>query len=240
MTKKKCQPNNNNNNGAKNFNLSRISPKTVNQTMAFSHFENGHDMLLHGYPGTGKSFISLYLALRELRIGTDLLTVDNEYDKITIIRSAVPSRDLGFLPGNEEEKSRAYEEPYENIVCQLYNRGDAYKILRRHGRIEFMTTSFLRGLTLDNTILILDEGQNCTIAELHTVLTRVGENTRVIICGDMGQNDLVYKRTEVSGLLETMRVLKKMDRVRFVEFDSDDIVRSGFVRDYIMAKEGVG
>lgn len=214
----------------KPFRLKKIIPKTANQGRVFSEFEDGQNILIHGFPGTGKSFVSLYLALRELQ------EEDSYYKKVIIIRSVVPSRDMGFLPGSIKEKAKVYESPYVSICADLYGRGDAYDILTNKKILEFHTSSFLRGLTFDDSIVIIDECQNMTFAELHTIITRIGENSRIILCGDLGQNDLVYKKTEFTGLIETMKILKRIKSVSMIEFEAEDIVRSGFVKEYILAK----
>jgi phosphate starvation-inducible protein PhoH len=211
--------------------LKQISPKTTNQEYVFREFTNGQNLVIHGFPGTGKSFLSLYLALREIQ---DFKT----FSKVMIIRSAVPSRDMGFLPGSIKEKTKVYEAPYVAICKELYGRDDAYDILTKNGIIEFNTTSFLRGQTFSDTIVILEECQNATEQELSTVISRMGHNSRIILNGDLGQNDLIYKRNEVSGLLETMNIMRKMPSVSFIDFGVDDIVRSGFVKEYIVAKYG--
>ena len=211
------------------FRLQRISPKTVNQEKVFREFSNGQNVLIHGFPGTGKSFISLYLALNEIE-------EYKEYSKVVLIRSTVPSRDMGYLPGSIKEKAEIYESPYYDICSELYDRGDAYEILKNKGLIEFHTTSYMRGMTLNDSIIILDEAQNCTEQELVTILTRIGSNSRLIICGDLGQNDLVYKRNDYTGLISTMNILKKVPLVSFVEFTAEDICRSDFVKQYILAR----
>ncbi len=162
---------------------------------------------------------------------------DKEFDNITIVRSVVSTRNMGFLPGSIEEKSRVFEAPYIDAVNQLYGRGDAYEILKRKGVINFMTTSFVRGITLDNSIVIIDEFQNMDSGELHSLLTRLGDHSRLIICGDVGQDDLTSERyNEKSGAADIISILQRMDCIEFIEFDADDIVRSGFVKDYIIAK----
>jgi phosphate starvation-inducible protein PhoH and related proteins len=213
--------------------LKQISPKTANQEHMFREFTNGQQLVVHGYPGTGKSFLSLYLALREIQ---DF----KSYSKIMIIRSAVPSRDMGFLPGSIKEKTKVYEAPYVAICKELYGRDDAYDILTKNGIIEFNTTSFLRGQTFSDTIVIMEEAQSATEHELSTVISRMGHNSRIILNGDLGQNDLIYKRNEVSGFLDIMNIMRKMKSVSFVDFGVDDIVRSGFVREFIIAKYGSG
>ena len=151
-------------------------------------------------------------------------------NKVIIVRSAVPSRDLGFLPGNVKEKIREYETPYRSICTDLFNRGDAYDILKSKGIIEFMSTSFVRGITLYDSIVILEEVQNMSFNEIYSVLTRIGKNCRVIISGDFRQSDL-----ERSGIQKFMRVIKKMKSFSFIEFGIQDIVRSDFVKELIVA-----
>lgn len=212
-----------------NLNLKTITPKTSNQELIFKNFINGKNLLVHGLPGTGKSFLSLYLALDEIEEYRD-------FDNLTIIRSVVPSRDMGFLPGNIKEKTKIFEAPYQAICAELYSRGDAYEILKQKGVINFETTSFLRGVTLDNTIIIVDECQNMTYQELNTVITRVGNNSRIIFCGDYRQTDLKYEN-ERSGIFTFMKILNKMPKYfTTIELTENDIVRSGLVKDYIIKK----
>lgn len=215
-----------------NLNLKTVTPKTSNQESIFKQFINGKNLLIHGLPGTGKSFLSLYLALDEIEEYRD-------FNNLTIIRSVVPSRDMGFLPGNIKEKSKIFEAPYQAICGELYGRGDAYEILKQKGAINFETTSFLRGVTLDNTIIIVDECQNMTYSELCTVITRVGKNSRIIFCGDYRQTDLAYD-DERSGLLKFMKILGKMSKYfSTVEMVEEDIVRSGLVKDFIIKKTAI-
>lgn len=212
-----------------NLQLKHIEPITYNQGLVFRDFNNGKSLLIHGLPGTGKSFISLYLALSEI-------DTYKEYNNITIIRSVVPSRDMGFLPGSIKEKSKIYELPYQAICAELYGRGDAYEVLKNKQIIDFQTSSFLRGLTMDNQIIIVDECQNMTFQELSTIITRTGENSRIIFCGDYRQTDLKYDR-EKQGIIEFMQILKRMNKYfTCVEFNEEDIVRSGLVKDFIIKK----
>jgi phosphate starvation-inducible protein PhoH len=211
------------------FILKDIEPITKNQEIVFRDFSIGKNLLIHGLPGTGKSFISLYLALSE---------IENyqTYKNITIIRSVVPSRDMGFLPGSIIEKSKIYELPYMAICNELYGRGDAYDILKNKKIIDFQTSSFLRGLTLDHSIIIIDECQNMTFQELSTIITRTGSSSRVIFCGDYRQTDLKYS-DEKSGIFHFMDILNNMTKYfSCVEFETEDIVRSGLVKDFIIKK----
>lgn len=212
-----------------NLQLKNISPKTKNQETVFRNFSSGKNLLIHGLPGTGKSFISLYLALSEIQNY-------KEYNNITIIRSTVPSRDMGFLPGSIKEKSKIYEAPYQAICTELYGRGDAYDILKSKNLIDFQTSSFLRGITLDNTIIIVDECQNMTYSELCTIITRAGNNAKVIFCGDYRQTDLKWDDEKI-GIFHFMTILHKMIKYfSCIEFEEQDIVRSGLVKDFIIKK----
>lgn len=213
------------------FKLSDIQPITQTQSVVFESFYENH-LLLHGIAGTGKTFVSLYLALRELlEFGT--------YHKIYIIRSAVPTRDVGFMPGTLDEKLRVYEAPYREIVNNLMGRGDAYDIMKQKGIIEFMSTSFVRGLTIDKSVIIVDEIQNLSFGELDSVMTRVGEETKIVYCGDFRQTDLKNSK-EKSGIHDFMKILNNIDEFRHIEFSEQDIVRSGIVKKYIITKNEMG
>lgn len=211
------------------FELRTIKPLTSNQNRTFESYNKGLNLVLHGYAGTGKSYISLYLALKEILTGNSI------YDKIIIVRSVVPSRDIGFLPGNIKEKIKVYEEPYKEICDELFGRGDGYDILKMKQMITFTTTSFLRGVTFNNAIVIVDELQNMTFPELDTVMTRLGDQSKVIFCGDYRQTDLTHERDK-SGLTHFLNITKRMGRFDFIEFEKQDIVRSGLVRDYIIKR----
>ena len=200
--------------------LREIDPLTRNQLTAFESTKN---LVLHGLAGTGKTFISSYLAYDDMAKGV--------YQSLVIIRSAVPTRDIGFLPGTEKEKSSVYEEPYKDIANDLFSRGDAYEILKNKGLVHFMTTSFIRGITLRDAVIMIDECQNMSFHELDSIITRIGENCRVMFCGDFRQADL-----KANGLQDFIRVLKRMERFTFIEFEVEDIVRSDFVKQYIIAK----
>ena len=212
------------------FSLKEIKPLTVNQEKTFSEYKKGNHLVLSGTAGSGKSFLALYLALNQV------LTIGSEYEQLIIIRSAVPTRDLGFVPGSLEEKAKIYEAPYQNITNELFSRGDAYDLLRNKNIIDFGTTSFLRGLTFSNCIIIFDEFQSATFHEIDSLLTRVGNNCKFILCGDCKQNDLNMKK-EKSGFGDVMKILERLDDVSHIEFGIDDVVRSGFVKSYIIQKE---
>jgi phosphate starvation-inducible protein PhoH len=165
---------------------------------------------------------------------------DSKYKKVYIVRSVVPTRDMGFLPGNSKEKTKVYEGPYYEICTKLFGRGDAYDYLKNAGKIEFVTTSFLRGITLDECIVVVDESQSMTFHELDTVITRLGDNAKTVFCGDINQNDLKYRKNDVSGLWDFMSILKKMKMFNFIEFHEDDIVRGSTVKAYIITKNKLG
>jgi phosphate starvation-inducible PhoH-like protein len=204
--------------------LHEIEPLTRNQVKAF---ESKKNLILHGLAGTGKTFISSYLAYDDMSKGI--------YDKLVIIRSAVPTRDMGFLPGTEKEKASVYEEPYKDIANELFQRGDAYGIMKQKNLVEFMTTSFIRGITLRDAVIIIDECQNMSFHELDSIITRMGENCRVIFCGDFRQADL-----KQNGMKDFMQILKRMELFDFIDFQVEDIVRSDFVKSYIIAKNELG
>ena len=209
--------------------LNVIEPLTDNQRRFFESYDNSKIMLLHGVAGTGKTYIALYHALEEV------LDKTNSYTKIVIVRSAVPSREIGHLPGDEKEKTEVYTEPYIDICSNLFNRVDAYQRLVEQGAIQFLITSFVRGITLDDSIIIVDECQNMTDMELNSIITRVGERSKILFCGDFRQTDL-YKKTDMSGLKKFMVIADMMPSVKIFEFGVDDIVRSSLVKEYILAR----
>ena len=211
--------------------LITIGAMTETQGQFFSQYKSGATaMLLHGAAGTGKTFIALYKALEEV------LQPNSKYEKVVIVRSAVPSRDIGHLPGDQEEKTAVYMQPYIDMCTPLFPRKkNAFKRLMEQNVVEWMITSFVRGITLDDAIIIVDECQNMNDMELNSVLTRVGENSKLIMCGDFRQSDL-YKRGDMSGLQKFMLIAEDMKSFKILEFSSDDIVRSRFVREYILSR----
>jgi phosphate starvation-inducible PhoH-like protein len=213
--------------------IKQIKPLTTNQQKTFEAFQRNKNLLLHGLAGTGKTFMSLFLALE------NITKKNSPFYKVVIVRSVVPTRDIGFLPGNEHDKTRIYEGPYKAISSELYGRDDAYEILKHHKIVEFITTSFIRGTTINNAIVIVDEAQNMTGHELDSVITRIGSNCRVVICGDFRQSDLV-RQSERDGLQSFMSIVKKLEHFVSIEFEEDDIVRSGFVKEYIIQKTRMG
>jgi phosphate starvation-inducible protein PhoH len=216
-----------------NFNLKRVHPLTDNQKKTFDAFHSGKHLMLHGMAGTGKTFLSMYLAIKDLIGGT------SEQEKIYIVRSVVPTRDMGFLPGSQKEKMKVYEAPYYAICSELFERGDAYDILKQKNAIEFMSTSFVRGTTLNNCYVIVDEINNMTFHELDSVITRIGKNCRVIFCGDFRQSDL-SREQERNGLKEFIKVIDRLSDFDYIDFLEADIVRSKLVKEYIIARQKLG
>jgi phosphate starvation-inducible PhoH-like protein len=214
------------------FELRHIKPLTVNQQRVWDAYEAGSNLMLHGYAGTGKTFLSSYLALKEVLI-------DETYKRVVIIRSVVPSRDMGFLPGSEKQKAEVYEQPYQEICDDLFGRGDGWKILKMKRLVEFTTTSFLRGTTFNDSIIIVDECNNMNFQEIDTVMTRIGTNSRIIFCGDYRQSDL-HKPHDKTGIRELMSITRRMKSFDHIEFEMEDIVRSGTVKEYIIQKTEMG
>ena len=215
------------------FSMRNISPMTTTQEDMFDSYNAGYNIAAIGTAGTGKTMCGLYLGL------SDILNDDN-YDQVIIVRSAVQTREQGFMPGTQAQKEAVYSVPYADIVNNLFGRGDAWEILKQKHSVKFMTSSFVRGLTFDNSIIIVDECQSMTYHELDSIITRVGETSRIIFCGDTAQDDLAgsRNRNDTSGLGDFINVLKRMDHsFKVVQFGIQDIVRSGLVKEYIIAKE---
>ena len=212
-----------------------IQPLTVNQKTFFEKHELGKQVIAYGAAGTGKTFVALYLALK------DVLSEITPYEKVYIVRSLVATREIGFLPGDHEDKSSLYQIPYKNMVKYMFEMpSDAdfemlYGNLKSQETVKFWSTSFLRGTTLDNAVIIVDEFQNLNFHELDSIITRVGENSRIIFCGDATQTDLV-KTNERNGIIDFMNILRKMESFSLIEFGIEDIVRSGLVKEYLIAK----
>ena len=228
----RSNPNHENHAEKNHFELRHIQPLTLNQERVWDAYEAGSNLMLHGYAGTGKTFLSSYLALREV------LHYET-YKKVVIIRSVVPSRDMGFLPGSQREKAEVYEQPYQEICDDLFGRGDGWRILKLKGLVEFTTTSFLRGMTFNDSIIIVDECNNMTFQEIDTVMTRIGNNSRIVFCGDYRQTDL-HKPHEKTGIKELMTITNRMPSFDHIEFGIEDIVRSGVVKEYIIQKTEMG
>ena len=213
--------------------LLTFQPITENQTLTYDAYKNDKHLLLHGIAGTGKTFISLYLALE------DVLDPSTVYDDVFIVRSVVSTRDIGFLPGDEQEKVSIYEAPYRSICRELFGIKDSYDSLKQQNNVKFMSTSFIRGITINNAVIIVDECQNLNFHELDSIITRLGKNSKIIFCGDYTQSDLT-KESDKTGIINFMKILKELPEFTTVEFGINDIVRSDFLKSYIIAKYTLG
>lgn len=212
--------------------LKSIKPLTTTQEDLFHAWFNNSNICAHGSAGTGKTFLAMYLALSEV--------LKQRHETIIIVRSAVPTREIGFLPGTEEEKTAIYELPYHDILWELVGRASTYNDMKEAGLVRFITTSHVRGLTWDNAIIIVDEGQNMTFHEINSIMTRVGNNTRIIFTGDTKQTDLDgSKKTGTEGMSQAVKIFQAMEDFECVHFTVHDIVRSSFVKSWIMACESI-
>lgn len=213
--------------------IKTIKPRTTAQREAFESYFYDNNLALIGSAGTGKTFLAMWLSLNEV------LSKTTTYDKAVIIRSAVTTRNIGFLPGTEEEKMAIFERPYISICNELFNYSKSYENLKKAGYLEFESTSALRGITYDNCILVVDEAQNMNINELDTIITRLGNNSKIIFSGDTRQDDLENYRNDASGLPSFIRILDKMKEFEIINFTHSDIVRSSLVRNYIIQKDNL-
>ena len=216
-----------------------IEPITENQKILFNSYKEKKNIIAYGAAGTGKTFVTLFNALK------DVLDESTPYEKIYIVRSLVATREIGFLPGDHEDKSDIYQVPYKNMVKYMFQMSsDAdfemlYGNLKAQETIKFWSTSFLRGTTLDRSIVIVDEFQNLNFHELDSIMTRVGEDSKIFFCGDASQTDL-QKTNEKNGIVDFMKIIRSMPSFDVIEFGIDDIVRSGIVKEYLIAKLEMG
>jgi len=216
-----------------------IKPITPAQEKVFEAYAQQKNLFLYGAAGTGKSFVAMYLALREI------LQENSQYEKLYIVRSLVPTREIGFLPGDHEDKSNLYQIPYKNMVKYMFEMPDdssfdmLYQNLKGQDTISFWSTSFIRGTTIDNAIVIVDECQNLNFHELDSIITRLGVNSKIIFAGDIAQTDLI-KTYEKNGILDFQKIIDNMEEFASVEFGVQDIVRSGLVKSYLMSKISLG
>ena len=219
--------------------IKKIEPLTENQEKFFEAYKKDQNLVAYGCAGTGKTFITLYNAL------LDVLDPKSPYEKIYLVRSLVATREIGFLPGDHEDKSSLYQIPYKNMVKYMFEMPDdaafemLYSNLKAQGTISFWSTSFIRGTTFDNAIIIVDEFQNLNFHELDSIITRIGLDSKIMFCGDATQSDLV-KTLERTGIMDFMRILQNMPSFDTIEFGAEDICRSGLVKEYIMAKLQLG
>ena len=220
-------------------NLVAIKPITDNQKIVFNSFKKNKNQFLFGAAGTGKTFCALYLAMQSV------MDLKSPYEKVVLVRSLIPTREIGFLPGDEEDKAALYQVPYQNMVQFMFEQpneqsfNNLYDRLKGQGTLYFLSTSFLRGLTFDNAVIIVDECQNMNFHELDTIITRVGQDSLIMFCGDFDQTDL-QRTNEKNGLHDFLRILEEMEEFNCTEFTIGDIVRSGFVRSYLINKIKLG
>jgi len=216
-----------------------VEPLTDNQKIMFEEYDKGQNIFAYGCAGTGKTFVALYLALR------DVLSEYTPYDKVYIVRSLVATREIGFLPGTHEDKASLYQIPYKNMVKYMFEMPDdasfemLYENLKSQETVSFWSTSFLRGTTLDNAIVIIDECQNLNFHELDSIMTRCGQDTKIMFCGDARQSDL-QKSNERTGIIDFQKILENMKEFSMVEYGIEDIVRSGLVKSYLISKLNLG
>ena len=216
-----------------------VQPITANQKIAFKAYEDNKNLFLYGAAGTGKTFITLYMALKQV------LNPLTPYNKVVLVRSLVSTREIGFLPGDHEDKSALYQIPYKNMVKYMFElpTDNEFEMLwgnlKAQESVTFWSTSFIRGTTLDNSIVIIDESQNLNFHELDSIITRVGEDTKIMFCGDVAQTDLI-RTNEKNGILDFQKIITRMSEFEQVEFGVDDIVRSGLVKSYITSKIELG
>jgi phosphate starvation-inducible protein PhoH len=204
-----------------------VKPITINQNKAYKEFHKGYNLILHGVAGTGKTYISMHMAL------CAVMEIDSKYEQVIIIRSVVPTREIGYLPGTLKEKISVYEEPYREICTDLFEKATSYEELKARKKITFATTSYLRGITFKNAIIVVDEMQNLTYDELRTVITRVGDNSRLIFSGDYRQSDLErYKDRQ--GLHHFLKIIEGIECFAKIEFNHSDIVRNELVKEFII------
>ena len=210
--------------------LKKINPITDNQIRTFDAFNEDKHLMMHGCAGTGKTFIMLYLAMRAV------LSRQVDQQKVYIVRSMLPTRDIGFLPGSQEEKTSVYTEPYYSLFDEMFpDVENPYELAKYQDIVEFVPTSYIRGVTLRDAFIIVDECQNLNFHELDTIITRVGDNSRIFFCGDFMQTDL-KNNAEQRGLIQFMDIIKNMKSFETIDFTEEDIVRSGLVKEYIISK----
>ena len=213
--------------------LLQFDPLTYNQEIAYKAWDDGDNLVLTGTAGTGKTFMALYLALE------DVLDKETEWDKLIIVRSMVPTREMGFLPGDKEAKEEAFTTPYKTICNELFGDKNSYNKMFTSKQIQFESTSFIRGTTFDNCVIVVDEMQNLNFHELDSVITRVGRHSKIIFSGDYKQSDFKFD-DDKNGIIKFLQIVEQLKNFSIINFGWEDIVRSDFVRDYIMTKEMLG
>jgi predicted ribonuclease YlaK len=215
--------------------LKTFDALTENQQKFFDAYKRGDYFIgLFGSPGVGKTFLAMYRGLEEV------LDRTNPFKQIVVVRSAVQVRDQGFVPGTLDEKMEIYETPYKEISETLFGRSDAWDRLKEQGYARFISTTAIRGISIDDAIILVDESQSMTFHELSSVISRVGHRSKIIFIGDLKQNDLIKSKNDVSGLKEFLNVARHMDEFSEITFTPDDIVRSSLVKSFIVACDKLG
>lgn len=209
-----------------NLDLKLVEPMTKNQEVFFNSYDEGYHQMLLGAAGSGKTFIALYKAMKDV--------ADGKYRRVVIVRSAVPTREIGFLKGDENEKANIYTLPYRKIMSDLFGRGDAYELLVKHDVVRFVLTSYVRGLTVDDAVIVVDECQNLSFHEADSIITRVGHNTKIMFTGDLMQTD--FTKTNEKTFYKFANIVSALQEFEVHHFTFDDIVRSGLVKSYIKTK----
>jgi phosphate starvation-inducible PhoH-like protein len=200
---------------------------TENQKIYYDKLMENEITICSGPAGTGKSYISLKAAIDLL------LDPTNSYEKLMIVRPAVESSSssLGSLPGDLREKMGPYVYSSLSLLDKLIGK-EATSKLEESGVLEIMSLSFLRGFNADNMILIFEESQNSTPAEMKMLLTRIGFNSKFFISGDIDQSDK-FKQKEKSGLYDAIKRLQDINKIGIFEFNADDVVRNPIIKEII-------
>lgn len=214
--------------------ITHLHPLTQAQEDFFRAYYESDWVVSYGSAGTGKTLLALYLSI------LDVLDKQQPYNKIIIVRSVVPSREMGHLPGTIEEKQSVYEAPYIDVMSFLCSRSSTYNDMKDAGLIKFESTSFIRGMTFDNSIVIIDEAQNLNFQEINTVVTRLGKTSKLLVLGDIRQNDLLYKKNDISGFASFIKISEEMKEASLVQFTVNDVVRSGLVKSWILTCDKLG
>ena len=202
-----------------------ISPNSGNQENYVSTIRNKVLTFGIGPAGTGKTYLAVALAVQKL--------VSGEVEKILLVRPAVEAGEkLGFLPGDLNQKVDPYLRPLYDALYEMLGFKEASQLIERNV-IEVVPLAFMRGRTLNNSFIILDESQNATVEQMKMFLTRFGFGSKVVVTGDITQIDL--PKNTLSGLVHSLDVLKSIEDVGLVEFDSKDVVRHGLVQKIVEA-----
>lgn len=204
-----------------------IRPKNIGQSRYIGAIRKSDVVFGIGPAGTGKTYLAIVMAIAALKKG--------EVQRIILTRPAVEAGEsLGFLPGDLKEKVDPYLRPMYDALHQIFGLEHTNRLLER-GVIEIAPLAYMRGRTLDDAFVILDEAQNTTISQMKMFLTRLGFNSKMVVNGDTSQVDL--PKGQLSGLIHAERTLKNIKKIRFVNFAAGDVVRHPVVAEIIEAYE---